>query len=53
MTEVIGTFVLVFLVLLFGNTPTELGPLAAALLVVGIGPVVGGILAGLVAAAYV
>jgi glycerol uptake facilitator protein len=41
-TEVIGTFVLVFVVIAFGNTPNELGPLAVALLVVGIGASVGG-----------
>src|SRR4029450_4917510 len=36
-TEIIGTFVLVFVILLFGKTPSGLGPLAVALLVVGIG----------------
>ncbi len=41
-TEVIGTFVLVFVILMFGNTPTEIGPLAAALLVLGIGNSLGG-----------
>jgi glycerol uptake facilitator protein len=41
-TEVIGTFVLVFVVLSFGNTPHQLGPLAVALLVVGIGASLGG-----------
>lgn len=41
-TEVIGTFVLVFVVLSFGKTPTGLGPLAVALLVVGIGASLGG-----------
>jgi len=41
-TEVIGTFVLVFVVLLFGSTPSGLGPLAVALLVVGIGASLGG-----------
>ncbi len=41
-TEAIGTFVLVFVILMFGNTPTELGPLAAALLVLGIGNSLGG-----------
>ena len=41
-TEVIGTFVLVFVILLFGSTPHELGPLAVALLVVGIGASLGG-----------
>ena len=37
-TEIIGTFVLVFVVLSFGHTPHQLGPLAAALLVVAIAP---------------
>lgn len=41
-TEVIGTFVLVYIVIQFGNTPTGLGPLAVALLVVGIGASLGG-----------
>ncbi len=41
-TEVVGTFVLVFVVLSFGNTPHQLGPLAVALLVVGIGASLGG-----------
>lgn len=41
-TEVVATFVLVFIVLAFGNTPHELGPLAVALLVVGIGASLGG-----------
>jgi len=41
-TEVIGTFVLVFVILCFGQTPTEIGPLAVALLVVGIGISLGG-----------
>ncbi|MGJ7440155.1 MIP/aquaporin family protein [Aquipuribacter sp. MA13-6] len=41
-TEVIGTFVLVFIIIQFGNTPSELGPLAVALLVVGIGASLGG-----------
>lgn len=41
-TEVIGTYVLVLLVLMFGETPTELGPLAVALIVVGIGASLGG-----------
>jgi glycerol uptake facilitator protein len=41
-TEVIATFVLVFVILLFGNTPSGLGPVAAALLVVGIGASLGG-----------
>jgi glycerol uptake facilitator protein len=34
--------VLVFVVILFGKTPTGLGPLAVALLVVGIGASLGG-----------
>ncbi|MFW0775741.1 MIP/aquaporin family protein [Paenarthrobacter nitroguajacolicus] len=41
-TEIIGTFVLVFVILTFGGTPNELGPLAVALLVVGIGVSLGG-----------
>ena len=41
-TEVIGTFVLVFVVLAFGLVQTGLGPLAVALLVVGIGASLGG-----------
>jgi glycerol uptake facilitator protein len=41
-TEIIGTFVLVFVILSFGNTPSGLGPLAVALLVVGIGASLGG-----------
>ncbi|HLS45043.1 MAG TPA: MIP/aquaporin family protein [Ornithinicoccus sp.] len=42
LTEVIGTFVLVFVILQFGNTPSGLGPLAVALLVVAIGNSLGG-----------
>ncbi len=42
LTEVLGTFVLVYIVIQFGNTPNELGPLAVALLVVGIGISLGG-----------
>jgi glycerol uptake facilitator protein len=41
-TEALGTFVLVYIVLRFGDTPTEIGPLAVALLVVGIGASLGG-----------
>lgn len=41
-TEIIATFVLVFVILAFAGTPTELGPLAVALLVVGIGASLGG-----------
>jgi glycerol uptake facilitator protein len=41
-TEVIGTFALVYIVIQLGNTPTEVGPLAVALLVVGIGASLGG-----------
>jgi glycerol uptake facilitator protein len=41
-TEIIGTFVLVFVILTFGGTPSGLGPLAVALLVVGIGASLGG-----------
>ena len=40
--EIIGTFVLVFIILAFGGTPSGLGPLAVALLVVGIGVSLGG-----------
>jgi glycerol uptake facilitator protein len=42
LTEVIGTFVLVFVVLEFGNTPEKLGPLNVALLVLAIGVCLGG-----------
>lgn len=41
-TEVIGTFVLVFVIFTFAETPAELGPLPVALLVVGIGASLGG-----------
>jgi glycerol uptake facilitator protein len=41
-TEFLGTFVLVFVILQFGNTPSQLGPLAVAMLVVGIGASLGG-----------
>jgi len=41
-TEVIGTFALVYIILQFGNTPTEVGPLNVALLVVAIGASLGG-----------
>lgn len=41
-TEILGTFILVLVVILFGNTPHQLGPLAVALLVVGIGASLGG-----------
>lgn len=41
-TEVIATFVLVFVILLFGGTPDKLGPLAVGLLVVAIGASLGG-----------
>lgn len=41
-TEVVGTFALVFVILQFGNSPHELGPLAVSLLVVGIGLSLGG-----------
>ncbi len=41
-TETIGTFVLVYIILRFGDTPIELGPLPVALLVVGIGASLGG-----------
>ncbi|MCC3274846.1 MULTISPECIES: MIP/aquaporin family protein [unclassified Arthrobacter] len=41
-TEIIGTFVLVFTIIAFAGTPTELGPLAVALVVLGIGASLGG-----------
>lgn len=41
-TEIIGTFVLVFVILTFGQNPAALGPLPVALLVVGIGASLGG-----------
>ncbi|MFD2026739.1 MIP/aquaporin family protein [Promicromonospora aerolata] len=41
-TEVIATFMLVFVILSFGNWPGDIGPLAAALLVLGIGASLGG-----------
>ncbi|MBF5081653.1 MIP/aquaporin family protein [Quadrisphaera sp. INWT6] len=41
-TEVIATFTLVYVVIQFGNTPTEVGPLNVALLVVAIGASLGG-----------
>jgi glycerol uptake facilitator protein len=41
-TEALGTFVLVYVVLFFGQTPSGLGPLAVAMLVVGIGASLGG-----------
>jgi glycerol uptake facilitator protein len=41
-TEIIGTFVLIYIILRFGDTPSQLGPLAVALLVVGIGASLGG-----------
>jgi len=41
-TEAIGTFVLVIWVVVSGKTPTQLGPLAVGLLIVGIGASLGG-----------
>ncbi|MDN5822235.1 MAG: aquaporin, partial [Brachybacterium sp.] len=41
-TEIIATFVLVFIIVMFGRTPHELGPLAVSLLVVSIGASLGG-----------
>ena len=41
-TEAIGTFVLVLWVVVSGKTPTQLGPLAVGLLIVGIGASLGG-----------
>ncbi|WNV75611.1 MIP/aquaporin family protein [Geodermatophilus sp. DSM 44513] len=42
LAEFVGTFVLVYIILRFGDTPSQLGPLAVALLVVGIGASLGG-----------
>lgn len=42
LTEAVATFVLVLAVLLLGRTPSGLGPLAVALVVVGIGVSLGG-----------
>jgi hypothetical protein len=42
LTEVIATFVLVFWVLVSGNTPAEIGPLGVALVVLVIGASLGG-----------
>ena len=41
-TEIVGTFVLVFVIVAIGHTPTGLGPLAVGLLVVVIGTGLGG-----------
>ena len=41
-TEVIGTFVLVFWVVISGNTPAQIGPLGVAIVVVAIGASLGG-----------
>lgn len=41
-TEAIGTFVLVFVILSFGRSPNELGPVAVGFLVLGIGASLGG-----------
>jgi glycerol uptake facilitator protein len=41
-TEVIGTFVLIFVILMSAGSPSGLGPLFVALLVVGIGASLGG-----------
>ena len=41
-TEIIGTFVLIFLILISGGTPTQVGPLFVALIVIGIGNSLGG-----------
>ncbi|MCC9145511.1 MULTISPECIES: MIP/aquaporin family protein [unclassified Arthrobacter] len=41
-TEIVGTFVLVFIIVAFAGTPSGLGPLAVALLVLGIGASLGG-----------
>ncbi len=42
LTEIIATFVLIFWVLMAGGTPTAVGPLGVALVVVGIGASLGG-----------
>ncbi|CAM4050879.1 MIP/aquaporin family protein [Helcobacillus massiliensis] len=41
-TEAIATFVLVLVIIMFGSTPTELGPLPVTLLVLAIGASLGG-----------
>src|SRR5699024_2467636 len=41
-TEIVATFVLVFVILVFGGPPDRLGPLAVALIVVAIGASLGG-----------
>ena len=41
-TELLGTFVLVLWVVVAGKTPSQLGPLAVALMIVGIGASLGG-----------
>lgn len=41
-TEIIATFVLIFWILMSGGTPTQVGPLAVALVVLGIGASLGG-----------
>ncbi len=41
-TEAIGTFVLIFLILISGGTPSQVGPLFVALVVIGIGNSLGG-----------
>ena len=41
-TEILATFVLVFTILAFAKTPAQLGPLAVALLVIGVGASLGG-----------
>jgi glycerol uptake facilitator protein len=41
-TETIATFLLVYVILVLGKTPTQVGPLAVALLVLGIGMSLGG-----------
>lgn len=42
MTEVVGTFILVFTILVFAKTPSQAGPLNVAFLVVAIGVSLGG-----------
>jgi len=42
LTEIIATFVLIFWILIAGGTPTQVGPLAVALVVIGVGASLGG-----------
>ncbi len=42
LTEIIATFVLIFWILIAGGTPTQVGPLAVALVVIAVGASLGG-----------